>query len=83
MFFSKNSRKVVQKITSQIGVTIHSHRVHSFEGQDEGGVKMSKFAYSDVGEGGVAGNFEKAQFFRNTLDVFFSTDCHVNKFNGV
>ena len=35
---------------------LHSHCVESFDG-----------LYSDVAEGGVAGNFEKTQFFLNTL----------------
>ena len=39
-----------------IGVTVHSHCVESFEG-----------LYSDVGEGGIAVNCEKTQFFLNTL----------------
>ena len=39
-----------------IGVTVHSHCVESFEG-----------IFSDVGEGGVAVNCEKTQFFLITL----------------
>ena len=44
---------VVQKLP---GVTVHSQCVESL-----------KVSYSDAGEGGVAVNCEKPQFFLNTL----------------
>ena len=40
-----------------IGVTVHSHCVEN----------TLKVSYSDVGEGGVAVNSAKTQFFLNTL----------------
>ena len=42
-----------------MGVTVHSHCVESFEGP------LQQY----VGEGGVAVNCEKTQFFLNTLYV--------------
>ena len=42
-----------------MGVTVHSHCVE----------RALQVSYSDVGEGGVAVNCEKTQFFLNTLYV--------------
>ena len=41
-----------------IGVTVHSHVLRAL-----------KVSYSNEGEGGVAGNCEKTQFFLNTLYI--------------
>ena len=48
----------VQKNYQPIGVTVPSHCARAL-----------KVSYSDVGEGGVAVNCEKIQFFMNTLYI--------------